>query len=174
MLDSLYTAMFRPAPEVRVSSQAAITIGLLALFILALNAAGAAQLGVAGVIGFTLLFQFAGLLGWYWLSASVNLLAQLIGGQGNGRTTLLAIAQGLWPLLLTGPAISATQWSNTFGALFSAAITLGTFVTLVIAIRDVHHFGWLQAILCLFTTLVLSGLALLGLILWPLMLILGT
>ena len=108
MLNSLYTTFFRPV-EMRFSAQAAIAIGLLIVFILALNAAGAVGLGVGAVIGFSLLFLFAGLLGWFWLSAAVNLLAQLFGGQANGRATTIAIATGLYPLIFTAPAIAASQ-----------------------------------------------------------------
>jgi hypothetical protein len=41
-------------------------------------------------------------------------------------------------------------------------------------IREIHHLHWWQAIAALVLTFVLSGLALSGLFLWPLMLILGT
>lgn len=172
MLNSLYATIFRPS-EVRFSAQVATAIGLLIVLVLALNAAGTAELDAGSTIAFTLLFLFAGLLGWYWLSASVNLLAQLLGGQGDGRATMQAIAQGLWPLLLTGPAISAANWSDTLGELFSFAISAGVFVTLVVAIRHVHQLSWLRAILCLAITLTLSFLALSGLFLWPVMIILG-
>ena len=105
---------------------------------------------------------------------SSNLIAQLLGGQGDGRATLEGIARGLWPLLFTGLAIAAANWSILLGQLFSSAVTLGVFITLIIAIRQVHRFSWLKASLCLILTLILSGLALSGLFLWPLMIILGT
>ena len=174
MLDSFYTAIFRPASEIRSPIQTAIVIGLLVVLIMALNAAGAAGLGVGGIIGFGVLFLFAGSLGWYWLGASLNLVAQLFGGQGNGRDSLSAIAHGLWPLLLTGVAIAASQWSQTLGAVFSVAITVGVLGTLAIAIHRVHQLSWLSSILCVAITFSLSFLALFGLILWPLMIILGT
>jgi hypothetical protein len=172
MLESLYATIFRPS-EVRVSAPAAIAIGLLIALILALNAAGTTNLGAAGIIGFTLLFCFAGVLGWYWLTASVHFLAQLLGGQGSVQGTMKAVAQGLWPLLLTGPAIAAAQWSERLGELFSFGISVGVFVTLVAKVRHTHQLNWLSAILCLAITLTLSFLALSGLILWPLMIILG-
>ncbi|MEC4814931.1 MAG: Yip1 family protein [Scytonema sp. PMC 1069.18] len=172
MLNSLYATFFKPS-EIRLSTPAAIIIGLLIVFVLALNAAGAVSLGVGGFVGFTLLFLFAGVIGWYWLAASINLLAQLFGGQGDGRTTMQAIAQGLWPLLLTGPAIAASKWSNILGALFSVAISIGVCVTLVLAIRRVHELDWIPAIFCLLITFSLSFLALSGLIVWPVMIFLG-
>ena len=173
MLDTLYSSLFRPTPE-RVTPQAGIIIGLIIVLVLALNAGGAVGLGAGGVIGFTLGFLLAGLLGLFWLSAAVNLLAQLLGGQSGGQATLIAVTLGLWPLLLTGPAIAAAKWSATLGSLFSFVATLGAFVTLTVAIRRVHHLSWIKAVLCLTSTLILSGLALLGLIFWPLMIFLGT
>lgn len=173
ILDSVYTAIFRPF-QIRFPTQAAITIGLLAVLVGALNAAGTTNSGVGGVIGFALLFLFAGTLGWYWLAASVNLIAQLLGGRGNGRATLEGTAWGLWPLLFTGVAIAAANWSIVIGQLFFMAIALGVVITLITAIRQVHQFSWLKAILCLGLTLIMSVLALLGLFLWPLMIVLGT
>ncbi|MEQ8961462.1 MAG: hypothetical protein RLP02_26640, partial [Coleofasciculus sp. C2-GNP5-27] len=38
-------------------------------------------------------------------------------------------------------AIAASQWSQTLGAVFSVAITVGVFGTLAIAIRRVHQFS---------------------------------
>ena len=173
MLDSVYTAIFRPF-QIRFPARAAVAIGLLIILVLALNAAGTTNLGVGGAIAFAILFLVAGTLGWYWLAASVNLIAQLLGGQGNGRGTLEGMAWGLWPLLFTGVAIAATNWSIFLGQLFYWTIILGTLVTLAIAIRYVHQLSWLKTSLCLGITLILSILALSGLLLWPLMIILGT
>lgn len=78
MLDSVYAAFFRPG-EIRFPTRAAIAIGLLVVLVLALNAAGKTNSDLGSIIGFVLLFLFAGVLGWYWLAASVNLIAQLLG-----------------------------------------------------------------------------------------------
>ena len=173
MLDSVYTAIFRPF-EIRFPRKAAVAIASLIILVLALNAAGTTNSGVGGVVGFALLFVFAGTLGWYWLAASVNLIAQLFGGQGNGRESLLGMVWGLWPLLFTGVAMAASNWSIILGQLFYWIIILGTLVTSAIAIRYVHKLSWLKTGLCLGITLILSLLALSGLLLWPLMIILGT
>lgn len=173
MLDAFYNAIFRPA-EVRRSAPAALAIALLIIIILALNAAGAVNSGVGGLIGFIFLFLLAGGLGWYWLAASLNLIAQLLGGQGDGAVTAQATAQALWPLLLVGPAAAAAHWSSGLGIFFSLAINIGVLITLVSAIRRTHQLSWGLATLCLAITLTLSFLALLGLFLWPLMIILGT
>lgn len=172
MLDSFYTTFFRPSIA-RFSAPVAITVGLLIVFVLALNAAGTAGLGIGGAIGFILLFAFAGLLGWFWLSAAINLLAQLLGGRADGSTTMQAIAQGLSPLILTAPAIAASKWSEALGNLFSFAISIVVFVTLVTVIRNAHQLNWLKSFLCLAIALTVSFFALSGLILWPLMIILG-
>ena len=173
MLDSVYAAFFRPH-EIRFPTGAAVVIGLLVVLVLAINAAGTVNSGLGSIIGFALIFLLAGALGCYWLAASVNLIAQLLGGQGDGRATLEGTVRGLWPLLLTGPTIAAAHWSVILGQLFSWAVILGVFATLIIAIRHVHKFSWLKASLCLLITLILSGLALLGLFFWPVMIILGT
>lgn len=172
MLDSFYTTFFRPSAA-RFSAPVAIAIGLLIVFVLALNAAGTAGFGIGGAIGFIVLFAFAGLLGWFWLSAAVNLLAQLLGGRADGSTTMQVIAQGLSPLILTAPAIAASKWSDALGNLFSFAISIAVLVTLAIAIRNAHQLTWLKSILTLAISLAVSFLALSGLLLWPVMVILG-
>lgn len=172
MLNSFYNAIFRPS-QIRFPRQAAIAISLLTIFILASNAAARTNSGIAGAAGFALLFLFGGTLGWYWLSASINLIAQLLGGRADARTTITETAWGLWPLLFTGVAITAANWSALLGQLLSWMIVIGVFVTLTIAIRQVYQFGWLKASLCLNITLILSLLALSGLFLWPLMIFLG-
>ncbi|MGF1495605.1 MAG: Yip1 family protein [Elainellaceae cyanobacterium] len=174
MLDALYSTMFRPTSDRAFAAQLALPIGLLVIVILTLNAAGALGVGAFGVILLTMTFLFAGLLGWYWFSASINLISQWLGGAGNGRSTALAIAQGLFPLIFTGPAIAAMNWSEALGAIFSLLIFVSLLVTLVIAIRRAHHFHWWKAIAALVITLTLSAFALFGLVLWPLMLALGT
>jgi hypothetical protein len=173
MLNSIYTLMFRPS-QIRASNPGGMVIGVLAILVWALNAAGAAHLGVGGVVAFFFLFFIGGCLGWYWLSASVHLIAQLLGGHGQSGETLQAIARGLWPVLLTGPAIAATHWSLSLGAVFALSLTAGTMITITGAIRQVHQFRWLQAYLCLLISLGMSALAITGLVLWPLMLFLGT
>lgn len=173
MLESLYPNLFRPSQR-RLSPTVSLLIGLLTALILALNAAGTVNVGAGGAIFLLFIFVGAGLLGLFWLVAAVNLLAQLFGGRGSGGATLAAMTQALWPLLLSGPAIAAANWSSAWGSLFSFLVTLGTYITLTAAIRQVHQFSWFKASLCLAVTLVLSGLALLGLVLWPLMITLGT
>lgn len=173
MLDSLYSTLFRPS-ETRFSISAAWGLWLLLGIVLAFNAAGVIGLGSKGVLVLAVAFISGGLLGWYWLSASIDLLARLMGGQGNVQTTMSAIAQGFWPLLLTAPAIALKTWLPGLGEVISLAVTLWVLFALIRAIRQAHHLNWGRSILCLVITVVLSVCALLGLFLWPLMILLGT
>lgn len=173
MLNSFYATVFRPT-EAQVYIRVAFLIGLLIVLILAFNAAGAIGLGAGGVLALIFAFLLAGFAAWYWLSASVNLMAQVMGGRGNASLTLGAIAQGLSPLILTGPAIAAATWSEPAGMIFSLAIALSVLFLLTVGVRRAHQLGWWEAIICLTVTLMMSGLALVGLIIGPMMLILGT
>ena len=74
MLDALFTTFFGSQSS-RSHQPVAALVGFVLLSILALNAAGKAGLGIAGVIVFFLLFLIAGLLGWLWLSAAHNFFA---------------------------------------------------------------------------------------------------
>jgi Yip1 domain len=172
MLEAFYATVFRPQ-ESRVSTPAALLIGPIAILILTFNAAGAFGAGAGGLIALLFCFSFAALVGVFWLSAAVYLLARWVGGQGTVPATLAAVTQGLWPLIFTGPAIAAAQWSSGLGALFSAVIALGTYVTLILAISQAHQISWPRGLVCVAITLMLSFAALFGLLLWPLMVFAG-
>lgn len=176
MLDALFTSFFGPQPS-RSHQPVAVLIGFVLLSILALNAAGKAGLGIAGLIVFFLLFLIAGLLGWLWLSAALNFFAQLLGGQGSAQNTLRSVMLGLWPLMISGPAIAASRWPNSWGQflglLLGLVVIIGTISTLTRSLCHAHQLHWQKALLTVVLTLVISLLAWLGLILWPLMLVLG-
>ncbi|WP_299408939.1 YIP1 family protein [Acaryochloris sp. IP29b_bin.148] len=175
MLDTLFTTFFGPSPS--HSRQPVVLIGFILLSILALNAAGTAGLGIAGVIIFFLLFLIGGLLGWIWLSAALHFFAQLLGGQGSAQETLPAVMMGLWPLMISGPAIAASRWPNILGQflglLLGLVVMIGTITTLTRSLCQAHQLHWRKALLTVVLTLAISLLAWLGLILWPLMLALG-
>lgn len=173
MLDSLYSTLFRPS-ETRFSTAATWGLWLLLGLVLAFNAAGVIGLDAKGTLALVIAFVIGELLGWYWFSASIDLLARLMGGQGDVQTTMGAIAQGFWPLLLTAPAIAIKNWFPGLGELISLVIIIWVLVALVRGIRHVYNLGWGRSILCLVITGILSGVTLLGLILWPLMILLGT
>lgn len=173
MLTALYSSLFNPARDRDLSYSVALVIGALVVLTLTLNTAGALGLGPAGVLPLLVVYTLAGLAGWFWFTASVNLVAQWFGGQGTGRTTAYVMAQGLLPLIFTAPAIAALNWSESFGALFTLAISISVLVLWGIGIQKIHQISWFEALLTLGITFALTGLALMGLIVWPLMLALG-
>jgi|GEM_PF-3432769 len=176
MLDTLFATFFGPQPS-RRDQPVAVVIGFVLLSILALNAAGKTGLGIAGVIIFFLLFLVAGLLGWLWLSAALNFFAQWLGGQGSAQDTSRAVMVGSWPLMISGPAIAASRWPNLLGQflglLLGLVVIIGTLTTLTRSLYQAHQFHWHKALQAVALTLVSSLLAWLGLILWPLVLVLG-
>lgn len=176
MLDSLYSALFSTAdtPTGTRFSIATWGVWLIVGAVLAFNAAGVLGLGAKGVLVLAVAFILAGLIGWYWLAASIELLARLLGGQGDVQATMAAIAQSVWPLLLTAPVIAIAAWLPQLGELLSLVIALWVVVVLTREIRRVHSLSWGRAALCLVLTLALAGLAPVGLVLWPLMIFLGT
>lgn len=174
MLDSLYFTLFRPSQPPRLAPTLIWGLGLLLALVLALNAAGRVGMGAGGVVGLAIAFLVAGLGAWFWLAASVHLVAKLLGGQGTAQATLAAIAQGFWPLLFTAPAIAIRLRLAPLGQLISLAIALWILLALIQNIRQIHQLSWGQAIFCLGLSLVLAGVALAGLLLWPLILLTGT
>lgn len=150
-----------------------------ACLVLAFNAAGQLHLGLRGLMGLSALFLVLGTVGCYWYIASVNLLGQYFrqtqpSESPNARYYPgLTILEGLWPLILLGPALSAQQWWPSFGALMTLCIILASGWTLMAAIRRAYDIDWIQAGLCLFLTVVLGSLAIVGLLGWPMMFILG-
>jgi len=175
MLDSLYSALFSSA-DTSTGARLSIAWGVWVIIgaVLALNAAGAIGLGAKGVLALAVAFILAGLIGWYWLAASIGLLARLLGGQGDVQATMAAIAQSLWPLLLTAPVIGIKAWLPGLGELLSLVIVFWVVGILIREIRQVHRLSWGRSALCFVLTLALAVLAPVGLILWPLMIILGT
>jgi hypothetical protein len=158
---------------------AAFLLPVCACLVLAFNAAGQLHLGLRGLMGLIALFLVLGTVGCYWYIASVDLLGQYFRQtQSSASPTArsypeLTILEGLWPLILLGPALSAQRWWPSFGALMTLCIILSSGWTLMAAIRRTYDIDWIQAGLCLFLTVVLGSLAIVGLLGWPLMFILG-
>lgn len=176
MLDALFVNFFGPQPS-RNHQPVGVLIGFVLLIILALNAAGKAGFGIAGVIIFFLLFLVAGLLGCFWLAAALHFFSQLLGGQGKVQDSVRAVILGLWPLMISGPAIAASHWHNSLGQflglLLGLVVIIGTITTLTRSLRQAHQMHWQKALLSVGLTIVSSLLAWLGLLLWPLILVLG-
>lgn len=172
MLNSFYDTVFKPGERPLTTTISLMVAGLTAL-VLALNTAGALHAGVAGLMVLLPLFLLAGGLGCYWLATSLHFCLQLLGGQATSAQTFQAVLRGLWPLLLSGSAIALSHFSSALGNLFTIGLLGGTALTLIGSVRQVHQLDWIQATVSLLITLGCSALALLGLILWPLMLIGG-
>lgn len=177
MFNAFYAIFFGTEASQRDSS-AGLSLGLLSCVILACNAAGQLHVGFVGLLGLMVLFLSLGAVGCYWYIASVHFLGQQF------RQTLphplssrshpgLTATQGLWPLILLGPAVSAQRWWPTFGALMTLSIILGCGVTLVAAVRRAYDINWIQASLCLVLTFILGSIAIVGLLGWPIMFLLG-
>jgi hypothetical protein len=160
---------------------ATLLLPTCACLVLAFNAAGQLHLGFRGLIGLSALFLVLGTVGCYWYIASINLLGHWFRQTRPSELpnaeyyySSLTILEGLWPIILLGPALSAQRWWPSFGAFMTLCTILGSGLTLMAAIRRVHNIHWIQAGLCLFLTVVLGSLAIAGLLGWPMMFILGT
>jgi hypothetical protein len=148
--------------------------------VLACNAAGQLHVGVLGLIGIFLLFLMLGAVGCYWYIVSIHFLGEWFAQTQQSRPPLsateqpwLTTLQGLWPLILLGPAVSAQRWWPSLGAFMTFGILFGSGFTLIVAVRRAYNINWIQASLCLFLTGILGSLALGGLIGWPVMFLLG-
>jgi hypothetical protein len=179
MFNPFYAVL--PIPE---TSQRNYVTGLagtiFSCIILAFNAAGQLHTGLLGLIGLLLLFLTLGTVGCYWYVASIHFLGQcfkashpLILLDSTTDHPSLKALQGLWPLILLGPAVSAQRWWPSAGTLMTLGVILLSGFTLIVAIRHTYNIRWSQASLCLFLTMILGSLALGGLIGWPVMFLLG-
>ncbi|MEN9215728.1 MAG: Yip1 family protein [Gloeomargarita sp. HHBFW_bins_162] len=172
LLDGLYNSWFRPGLG-RPNPPVAIVSILLVLTVLSFNAAGITNSTAGGWLGWFFLFLLGGAVGWFWLSAALHMLARLLGGIGSVTDTLGAVAQSLWPLILTGAANNLTKISPRLGLLFSLGINLWVVVNLVRCVGREHQLPWVRSVVCFGGAIILAELALVGLILWPLMIALG-
>jgi hypothetical protein len=168
-----FNALFNPENP-RHDQSAALWMVSLPIIVLALNAAGQVHTGLLGLVGLTLLFMLLGWAGCYWYAASIHLLAQFMGVESRRSQPWLTSLQGLWPLIFLGPAVSAQRGWPSFGLLFTLIVLGSTLSTLLFALKRAYSISWLQAGLFVGATAFLGSLALLGLIGWPTMLVLGT
>ncbi|WP_404785065.1 hypothetical protein [Altericista sp. CCNU0014] len=180
MLDTFYAIFFR-ADATQRNGLAGLSLGMLSCVVLAFNAAGQLHVGFLGLLGLMTLFLGLGALGCYWYMASVHLLSAWLGQTSrqasplNSRATRpwLSTLQGLWPFILLGPAVSVQRWWTGVGNLMTLGILLSSGFTLVSAIRRAYDIHWIQASLCLLLTVILGAFALMGLLGWPVMFLLG-
>jgi hypothetical protein len=190
MHNPLYT-VFSSATVPQRNHFAGLFFAVFACISLAFNAAGQLHLGFLGLIGIILLFLMLGTVGCYWYIVSIHFLGEWfrqtqysissssISSSSISSTSAathqpwLTALQGLWPLILLGPAVSAQRWWPSLGAFMTFGIIFGSGFTLIVAIRRAYDIHWIQASLCLFLTVILGSLALGGLIGWPIMFLLG-
>jgi hypothetical protein len=159
MLDAFYRQLFR-ADETPPSSAVAALIAGLVVLVMTLNAGSRLQLP-------------PGALGFFWFAAALFALTSLWGGTSNFFTLLRSTLVGLWPLIFSGVALSIQSVSLALGALFSLAVTIGVLFTLsrsLAVAQSINH--WL-ALISILVVVALSGLAIFGLFLWPMMLLVG-
>lgn len=150
MLDSLYQTLFRPRePITPLSLGAALGLMLLLSVLCGLGLAGMLDLEAFGAMGLTLSFFLLLSLGWFWLSSTTSLLAQLMGGKGTGPMTMGAIAAAFWPLLLTAPLKAAEPWLGRLSDLLGFGLYLWVILGMVRAIASAHELGWGRSALCL-------------------------
>jgi hypothetical protein len=185
MQNPLYT-VFSSATVPQRNHCTGLFFAVFACVSLAFNAAGQLHLGFLGLIGIILLFLMLGTVGCYWYIVSIHFLGEWfrqtqysISSSSISPTSAathqpwLTALQGLWPLILLGPAVSAQRWWPSLGAFITFGIIFGSGFTLIAAIRRAYDIHWIQASLCLFLTVILGSLALGGLIGWPIMFLLG-
>jgi hypothetical protein len=179
MFNPLYTVFSRVDATQRNPS-AGLCLAVFSCVVLAFNAAGQLHVGILGLIGIIVLFLLLGTVGCYWYIVSIHFLGERFSQTqdliSSARTTdqpWLTVLQGLWPLILLGPAVSAQQWWSSLGILMTFGIIAGSGFTLIAAVRRAYNIHWIQASLCLFLTVIFGSLALGGLIGWPVMFLLG-
>ncbi len=144
MLDSLYRSLCRPE-EAPMELEPGVIVAIWGLLAVALAFPAAGKLGVGGFGAFGLaLLLFGGFLAWwFWTGSALGLLARLAGGRGTVESTLGAIAQAAWPMLLL-PAALAIGDSDFVpgGDLLVTAICIWMLVLGVAFVRRVHGLSW--------------------------------
>jgi hypothetical protein len=147
MLDSLYRSLCRPADgPIELEPGVVVAIwGLLAV-LLAFTSAGKLGVGGFGAFGIALLLLGFFLACWFWIGSGLSLLAKLAGGRGTVESTLGAVAQAAWPLLLLPPVLSLAgrPWLPGGDAL-TVAVAIWSLILGVAFLRRVHGLSWGKA-----------------------------
>ena len=173
MLDAFYRQLFRPSEAEPPSLELSLLIAGLTLLVMTFNACSRLQLSSGALSPIFVLFALGGIVGIFWFTAAIYALTSFFGGQANYQTLLQAILVGLWPLLFSGAALSAQRLSMGFGAIFSIAVTVGTFVTLTRSLSTVQSFNPWKSFFLLIGAMILSVGATAGVVVWPIMAFLG-
>jgi hypothetical protein len=172
MLDAFYRQLFR-ADETPPSSAVATLIAGLVVLVMTLNAGSRLQLPTSALSPFLVLFLLGGALGLFWFAAALFALTSLWGGTSHFFTLLRSILVGLWPLIFSGVALSIQSVSLALGALFSLTVAIGVLFTLSRSLAVAQSINQWLALISILVVVALSGLAILGLFLWPLMILVG-
>ncbi len=168
MLDSLYTTLFRPsvapvAPPLRVAWGIWFLLSLLE----AMSLAGALSLGVGGLLAMLVLVFVLNVVGWFWLAAASNLLAQVLGGKGAAESTLTAIAQAYWPLILLAPLAALEPWLGLLAPLLTFGVFVWAYFGVVRAISRAHALSMGRSVLVLLGSGAAIGLGVMALLITP-------
>jgi hypothetical protein len=125
--------------------EAGSVVGILALVALALAFPAAGRMGAGGfgVFGLAIALFGGSLLYWFWAGAGLSLLARLAGGQGTVESTLGALAQAAWPLLLLSPAIALRDWDVIPGAgVLVVCVLVWSLALGIVFVRRVQGLTW--------------------------------
>ena len=172
MLDTLYRQLFRPG-EAPPSLDIAGLIGGVLLLVMTFNAAANLQLSASGLSPLLIIFTIGGFLGFFWFAAALYTLSTVMGTNSNFQSLLPSILVGLWPLIFSGAALSMQKNIAPLGGLFSLGLIIGTVFTLSRSIAASQAMGQGRALVIILIALLLSAAALVGIVVWPLMLLLG-
>ncbi|MBM3270319.1 MAG: YIP1 family protein [Candidatus Sericytochromatia bacterium] len=153
MLESLYRSLCRPG-DAPIELEPGTVVGIWGLLAVALAFVAAGKIGVGGfgAFGIALLLLGAFLANWFWAGAGLSLLARLAGGRGTAESTLGALAQAAWPLLLLPPVVALADRNLFPGAdALVTAIAIWALVLGVAFLRRVHGLSWGKAVLAWIT-----------------------
>lgn len=161
MLESLYQTLFRPrSPLHPLTPSSGWGLMLLLSVLSGMGWAGRLGLGAAGMVLVSLTCLGLYLLAWFFLSASVTLLAELMDGQGRGPETMGSLATALWPALLYGPLMALGDRFERLAGFLGLVLFLWVVTDLIRAVAQVHRLDRTRATL---VVLGASALAFLGL-----------
>lgn len=172
MLDSLYQTLFRPrSPLIPLTLPSGWGLMLLLSVLSGMGWAGRLGLGAAGMVLLSLMALGLYLLAWFFLSASITLLAELMDGQGRGPETMGTLAAALWPAMLFGPLAALGERFDRLAGLLGLVVFLWVVTGLVRAVAQVHRLNLGRAALCVLGACALAFLGLGAMIGAPVMLI---
>lgn len=171
MLDSLYQTLFRPrTPLVPLAAPAGWGLMLLLSLVSGMGWAGKLGLGTAGMVLASLACLGLYLLAWFFLAASVSLLAELAGGEGRGPETMGSLAAALWPAMLCGPIAALGDRFERLAGILGLLVLLWVLTNLVRSVAQAQRLDLARAALCVLGAWLLAGMGLLALLATPLLL----